>query len=230
MLKTIKALPFSVEFAIVLLIGFGYFSYLSLEWFVYYFNPTVNYPSVIVSNNDVLGLLKIELLSFLLIVGFLWIRGWSIASLNIKANFKLTFYGFVLYIGNCLCSIFTFSLFVAFLGPAVFSVGYPLDYSELDRSIVLLSSLINPFFEEILVTGYIIQFLRYRKGFWFAVHASTFVRLLYHLYMGPMVIIFILPMGILFAYTYARWGKLWPLIFAHMVANIIGFTIAGSSI
>jgi membrane protease YdiL (CAAX protease family) len=228
--KTIRALPFSVEFIIVLLIGFGYFSYLSLEWFVYYFNSTLNSSSITVSNNDILKLLRIELVSFLLIAYFLWIRGWRLETLNIKVSLKLTFYGIALYIGVCLCSIFAFTLFTVILEPAVFSIGHFLDYSKLDRSVVFLCSLINPFFEEILVTGYIIQSLKHRQGFWFAIHTSIFVRLLYHLYMGPMVIILIFPMGILFAYTYARWGKLWPIIFAHIVIDVIGFTMTGNSI
>jgi membrane protease YdiL (CAAX protease family) len=225
----IRALPFFVEFTIVLLIGFGYFSYLSLEWFIYYFNATLQNPSVTVSNSDIINLLKTELLSFLLIFCFLRIRGWRIKSFDIKPNLKLTFYGIVLYIGVCLCSIFAFTLSATTLQPAIFSIGYPLDYSELDRSIIVLGSLHNSFFEEILVTGYIVKTLKHRMGFWFAIHISTFVRLVYHLYMGPMGIILIFPMGILFAYTYARWGRLWPIIFAHIVADVIGFTVTVSS-
>lgn len=223
--KTIIALPFVAEFVIVLLIGFGFFSYLSLEWLVYHFNSSPNNPSVIISSNDILGLLKIELLSFLVIAYFLWIRSWRFKSLDIKINLKLTFYGIALYIGVCLFSVLVFTLFASILEPTVLFIGYSLDYSEFDRISVLLYSLINGFFEEILVTGYIIKSLIHRKGFWFAIHTSILIRLLSHLYMGPMVIILIFPMGMLFAYTYARWGKLWPIIFAHIVADLVGFTI-----
>jgi membrane protease YdiL (CAAX protease family) len=223
--KTISALPFFLEFVIVLLIGFGFFSYLSLEWLVYHFNSSPKNPSVVISNKDILGLLKIELLSFLVIAYFLWIRGWSIKSLDIKITLKLTFYGIALYIGACLCSVLIFSLFASILEPAILFKGHFLDYGEPDKISVLSYSLVNGFFEEILVTGYIIKSLIPRKGFWLAIQTSILVRLLYHLYMGPMAIILIFPMGILFAYTYARWGKLWPIISAHIVADLVGFTI-----
>jgi membrane protease YdiL (CAAX protease family) len=43
------------------------------------------------------------------------------------------------------------------------------------------------------------------------------VRLLYHLYQGPIGVVTIVPMGLLFGYAYARSRQLWPLIFAHVL-------------
>lgn len=229
MSKRIRALPFFIEFAIVSFIGFGYFFYTSLAYFFYCFDPTLNSSSITISNNDILELLETEFLSFLVILWFLWVRGWRIQTFNITINIKLTLNGILLYIGVCLCSIFIFTLFTSVLELDIFSLAHPLDYSALDRGTILLCSLINPFFEEILVTGYIVKSLKTRQGFWFAIHTSIFVRLLCHLYMGPMVIVLIFPMGVLFAYSYARWDKLWPIIVAHIVADIMGFMVIVSS-
>lgn len=48
------------------------------------------------------------------------------------------------------------------------------------------------------------------------------IRLLYHLYQGPAGVIAINPMGLLFAFVYHRWHRLWPLVFAHGLLDALG--------
>ena len=53
------------------------------------------------------------------------------------------------------------------------------------------------------------------------------VRLLYHLYQGPVGVVTIVPMGLLYGFVYARTRQLWPLIFAHVLIDIIGLSQLG---
>ena len=80
---------------------------------------------------------------------------------------------------------------------------------------------INPIFEELIVVAYVIQAIEKKHGVTFAIGASVFIRLLYHLYQGPAAVVAILPMGVLFAVVYWRWRALWPLVVAHGLADLI---------
>src|SRR6185436_10638240 len=53
-------------------------------------------------------------------------------------------------------------------------------------------------FEELLVTGYVIQSLAH-IGAGVAVTASTLLRVAYHFYRGPLAALSILPVGLIFA-------------------------------
>jgi membrane protease YdiL (CAAX protease family) len=48
---------------------------------------------------------------------------------------------------------------------------------------------------------------------------SATIRLLCHLYQGPIAPLTILPLGIIFALVYWKWRRLWPIAVAHGVAG-----------
>jgi membrane protease YdiL (CAAX protease family) len=96
---------------------------------------------------------------------------------------------------------------------------------ELSMQLVFLVSVVNGIFEEMFVAGYIITALTERRGMWVAINASVVVRLLYHLYQGPIGVLTIVPMGLLYGYVYSRTRQLWPLVVAHVLVDIIGLTI-----
>jgi membrane protease YdiL (CAAX protease family) len=54
-----------------------------------------------------------------------------------------------------------------------------------------------------------------------AVTISTAIRLLYHLYQGPIAFVGIVPFGFVLAWWYARTGRLWPVIVAHALADFV---------
>lgn len=95
--------------------------------------------------------------------------------------------------------------------------------NKLSLIVILLMSIINPVFEESIVIGYIVPALQSRKGVFFALNISVLIRVLYHLYQGPIAIISIVPMGILFVYVYKKWNNIWPLIIAHGIMDFIAF-------
>ena len=83
------------------------------------------------------------------------------------------------------------------------------------------------FFEELFVCGYLISALKEKRGFAMAVNASAALRISYHLYQGTIGVLTIVPMGLIFAYWYARTGRLWPLIVAHATMNLIALMAYG---
>jgi membrane protease YdiL (CAAX protease family) len=87
---------------------------------------------------------------------------------------------------------------------------------------LVAASIVNPIYEELFLCGYIVTALKDRVGFWSAVNTSIAIRLVCHLYMGGKAALFILPLGFVFTYYYARSNRLWPLVIAHAVIDALG--------
>ena len=76
--------------------------------------------------------------------------------------------------------------------------------------------MINPIFEETLLSGFVVTALKSRTTWQIAVAVSVVLRALLHIYQGVGVI-FIVIFGLVLAWWYARHGRLWPLIIAHVL-------------
>jgi membrane protease YdiL (CAAX protease family) len=87
---------------------------------------------------------------------------------------------------------------------------------------VLVISIINPVFEELLETGYFIHPLQ-KFGMWPAVLASAAFRALFHLPFGINAVVNIFAFGLIFGFVYWRWRQLWPLIVAHSLLDMLAF-------
>lgn len=85
---------------------------------------------------------------------------------------------------------------------------------------ILLVSLVNPVFEEFLFLGYATNVFR-RHGAWIAGAASVVLRLLVHTYQGPIALVGILPLGIVFTAYYLRTHRVWPVIVAHAIQDAV---------
>jgi membrane protease YdiL (CAAX protease family) len=82
-------------------------------------------------------------------------------------------------------------------------------------AVVVLVSLVNPVFEEGFLCGYLVSALASRLGANAAVAISVSIRLLYHVYQGPIAILSVVPMGAILALWYLRTRRIWPPIIAH---------------
>ena len=80
---------------------------------------------------------------------------------------------------------------------------------------IVAVSLLTPIFEESLLSGYVVTALRRRTTWQIAVAGSIVLRALCHIYQG-FGVIFIVIFGFVLAAWYARYGRLWPLIVAHV--------------
>jgi hypothetical protein len=80
---------------------------------------------------------------------------------------------------------------------------------------ILAVSIINPLFEELFLCAYMLPFLAKRRGPVVAVAASLLVRLSFHTYQGPVGLLSIGLVGLVFTLFYARTQRLWPVLIAH---------------
>lgn len=90
--------------------------------------------------------------------------------------------------------------------------------------VLLLAAIKNALLEEVIVIGYLMT--RLRDGgwsMWPIILTSALLRGAYHLYQGFGQGLANVIMGIIFGWYYYRTGRLWPLIVAHAVIDIVAF-------
>jgi uncharacterized protein len=94
---------------------------------------------------------------------------------------------------------------------------------------VFVVSVVNGIFEEVFVAGYIITALTRTRGPWTGINVSVGMRLLCYLSQGAIAALSVVPLGLLFAYVYARTRLLWPLICAHITFELVSLVLGHAS-
>jgi membrane protease YdiL (CAAX protease family) len=205
----IRNLPAPAEFCLVLIIGFG------LGLIYEFWTIALRHP-ILISDRHVLPALGLDLLYLGIILWIGRIRGWSISSFGWRISWKGTAGGILLFIAATMVKIL---VSVLLAGSRSQRPGFTV--AGLSVPVIILLAVINPFFEEVLEAGYFIHSLQ-RFGMWPAVLVSSIFRGLLHLYQGFDGAASIFTGGILFGLVYWRWRKLWPLIVAHSLDDLIG--------
>jgi len=86
----------------------------------------------------------------------------------------------------------------------------------------VLIALQNGFLEEVLVVGYLLLRLRQLDLHpVIAIAVSAVLRGSYHLYQGYGGFVGNVAMGVVFAFVFLRWRRLWPLVLAHALIDIV---------
>lgn len=155
---------------------------------------------------------------------YLHIRNFDIASLYPAPSVIGTFVGLGIFILAWLVGIVFTVPFAGAENPQM------VEFSTGGTSLIsiILFAMVNGSFEEIFLLGVLLRGLR-GHGVSVAVGVSLLVRVLYHLYQGPMGAVWILAFGLTFSFFYIRSKQLWPPVLAHILWDIVPFCVAGSS-
>jgi membrane protease YdiL (CAAX protease family) len=228
--ERIRRLPAGVEFLVVMSWAFGLPIFSSIMALGTRGESGVATGGALVFNNAALvNIVVFELIQSAFLVWFLRVRGWTLEKVGLSISWRSTGLGWLLLVGTYVLLMGAQAL-ANWIMPAQMQVAlqqYPAADPRVSMQLVFLASTVNGIFEELFVAGYIITVLRDSRGTWVAINVSTIVRLLYHLYQGPMAVITIVPLGLLFGYVYARTRLLWPLVLAHVLIDIIGLSSLG---
>jgi membrane protease YdiL (CAAX protease family) len=219
MVRLIRALPAWAEFVIVFLVAFGVFTFRSVV-------SLFLAGGAARSLADLRFVIGYELAGLVLLLPFLHLRGWSLERLGLGLlSFRdgvvaigLSAVALMAYVGGFTAAAAAAPDLMMALAPAQMAgqIG-PVD--------LVLVCLVNPFFEEVFVCGYVVAALDPRRSAWTGINVSVAIRLLYHLYQGPLGVLSIVPLGLVFAWWYARSGRLWPLVIAHALVDFIGLAL-----
>ncbi len=220
MVKLVQRLSPRVEFVAVLAVAFGWFTFASVA-------RLLGSGTRGLSDAELRLLIVYELAIATVLLGFLAIRGWTAATIGLRPTLGDTLWGVVLFAVGFCCVLMALAV-VALAWPRAFHLIQATDVpvAELNILTVVVLSVVNGVYEELFVCGYVMTAIGRRRGTadpicWAAINVSVVVRFLYHTYQGPYAVVGIIPMGLLFAYAYARNARLWPLIVAHAVWDFV---------
>lgn len=211
----IQNLSAPAEFCLVMMVGFAPIICCLLWQFV-------QSERVWVSNNN---LLKLDITELTVLVAVLLIgkiRGWSLATFGFSISWKGTGVGILLFIAT------TAMVTAVGIWAHIIHSAHP-DFTAVELTVpfILLHSIVNPVFEEVMESGYFIHSLQ-RFGMWPAIFASALFRACYHAWMG-IGALSIFALGMIFGLSYWRWRQLWPLVVAHSLCDILGLLYIKSS-
>lgn len=152
---------------------------------------------------------------------FLRARGFDIASLAPQPTLKGSVSGLGLFFGAWLLGALVTSMFQDVQGSQ--PIERMVTESRLSMPVIIAFALVNATFEEVFFMGVLVRGLR-SHGLSIAIGLPLLMRVLGHLYQGPMGVLWILAFGLLFSICYVRRPVLWPLVLAHILWDIYPFT------
>ena len=215
--RWISELSPRTEFVFVVVGAFGYFSLGSLLAALF---PG---PTPPITQAHLTFLLVFESITLIVLGGFLYLRGWSTRKVGLEVTARDCLVGIGLALAAYVAYVLIWWLVVA----VGMRPSYRGNYRELASHGLILPTVIavailNPIYEESFLCGYVVTFAKQANRTVTGVNISVAIRLLYHLYQGGMGVIGIIPTGLIFAWWYARTGRLWPVFVAHALFDAIG--------
>lgn len=164
MLDRIRRLSWQIELAIVLGLAFGWTIYGSLRYL--FASPTITRRSIpLITDASLWRIVLLELIVLALLVPLLYVRGWTLTRLGIRPSLWGCLIGGVLAL-IVYGMYFRLAVLVGHLWPEMHHtldrtrvVGWGYSWTP-----IVLACVINPFYEELFVCGYVISVLTERCG------------------------------------------------------------------
>jgi len=182
------------------------------------------FPDEPFTDSALYGIIAAELIFGAAALGYLRLRHYDLAQLKPTPTVMGSLAGLVLFLAATIIAAAFEGLFMG--GDAS---RQPIDQMVSDATLSLLPivavSVINGLYEETFLLGFLQRALE-GHGAAFAIGASLLVRMSYHLYQGPAGAFSILGFGAVLSLYFLRTRKLWPVVFAHILADLLSFTLS----
>lgn len=175
--------------------------------------------AIVLDDREALATLGIEAVLALVFVPWLWWRGWRGADLTKPSGPLDVPRGIVLWFLAYLALGLAFGV-VALFQEKMVEPNVKVNLSDI---VIVAVSIVNAVFEELLWLGYGVTALGRRIGLRRACIVSVLMRTAVHAYEGPLAVIGVLPIGIVFTLYFARTRRVWPVIVAHALQDAFAF-------
>jgi membrane protease YdiL (CAAX protease family) len=207
--EMIRRLTPGIEFLIVVVWAFGQLVFSSIL--------SVGTPAQYAATNETLVSFVVVLgVQFAFLVWFLRVRGWTLQKTGLSVTLRATLLG----IGLAVATVAVLVAANAIAPLLLLSAPAPTHAAaHVDLQIVLLVVVVTGIYEEAFAAGYVITAASSHRGPWAAINMSTGIRLLCHLYQGPIAVVTTVPLGLLYGYAYVRSRQLWPLFVARVAVD-----------
>jgi len=194
----------------VVVICFGVFILLSAR------AVTSGFAESPLSETDSIWLMAIELASACGAIAVLYNRNYAVLTLLPRPSLRGSAIGIALFAAAWLAAALIVAPFAALQPEPPAEAADP----RLSLALIVMTAMVNGTYEEVFLLGFLLRGLR-GYGLSIAVGVALLVRVLYHLYQGPVGALWVLGFGAAFSVYYLRSEQLWPPAFAHILWDII---------
>jgi len=207
-----------VEVAVIVLVCFGWFIVGSLS------AVAAGFPATPIDDQSFVGIIAYEVVFAGTALALLHFRGRPLVSLMPRPTAMGSLVGLTLY---GLTLVATWPLALVFSAQQVDAqpIQQMVGAASISLPALAALSIVNGIYEETFLNGYLVPALQ-SFGAAFAVGVSVLVRVLYHLYQGPLGALAVLFTGIIFGVYFWKTRKLWPVAFAHVFADLAAFALS----
>jgi uncharacterized protein len=172
------------------------------------------------SDQGFMGLILFEVVVGVIAIYVLRSRGFSVASLYPTPSISGAGVGVLLYIAAAFTAWAVTAPFASTAHHEPIQRLMPSGGISLATLVVL--GIVNGAYEEIFLLGFLARGLR-GYGLAIALGVPLLVRVLYHLYQGPLGATSVLVWGAVVSLYFAFSGRLFPAVFAHALGDIVPF-------
>lgn len=175
------------------------------------------FPDVQLSNAGCALVIGLEITLGAAVVMFLRWRGFDIASLRPAPTLRQSVLGLVLF---GLCWLAGESATMALRPWSAHWPSIEFSTAKLSLAAIVLLAIVNGSFEEVFLLGVLARGMR-RFGLPVAIGISLLVRVLYHLYQGPVATVWVAAFGLVLTVAYLAMRRLWPVMLAHILWDLV---------
>lgn len=205
-----------VEITIVSFLCFGLFIFVSLGAIA-----GGNVEQQHFADASLLSVAVVEAFLAALALGFLRLRKYPLGRLRPTPSRLDTAIGIGLFASGYVATVLAYLLFAPGTDTSSQPISRMLAESHRSFLVVLVVSAVNGLYEETFLLGYLMDALR-AQGASIAIGLTCLVRLLYHVYQGPVGALSITVWGAVVGLFYWRTKRLWPAVFAHQLTDLVG--------
>ena len=208
--QTLKSTLTLAEAGTVAAICFGLFTLFAVQ------AALAGFPEARFSDAGHASIVGMELVLASCALIYLNLRRFDIASLYPAPTVKGSVIGVALAIGICLVCVVVVALFET---PGQID-RVAVSFADVSPLAAVTLALVNGTYEEVFLLGVLTRGLR-GFGLSVAVGLPLLVRLLYHVYQGPLGLVTVGVAGLGVTLTYLATGRLWPSVFAHILLDLV---------
>ncbi|WAC74484.1 CPBP family intramembrane metalloprotease [Roseateles sp. SL47] len=212
----------SIEAVVVSALCFGLFSLWSIQAVL------AGFPAARYSNDAVIQMILLELVLAGVALLFLRLRGFDVKSLLPRPTWWDTLLGALTYLAAWLLETVCQSVYQAVVPPSPTPPVIEFSFTGLTVATLVGFAVVNGLFEEVFLLGVLTRGLR-GLGLGLAIGLPMLLRLLYHTYQGPLGALGVVAFGLTVTLVYVRTGRLWPSVYAHILADVIPMAVWGVS-
>jgi uncharacterized protein len=180
------------------------------------------------TNDDLVSGILYQTVVLAVLTWFLGRRGWRLEHITLPFAPRDLARAMALWVLALLAAYATLAM-VFWLVPAQTGTVLKTTFEgDLNGVLVAVYSLVDPLFEEVILLGFVSAAFR-SSPVWQVFLLSLALRTAAHTYQGMFAALTIIPVGIVFTSYYLRTERLWPVVVAHSIQDLMALSLLGVS-